>query len=264
MNNFNINDKEFTGTKKRIFPYFSVGMVIVGAAMLIGGGIWTATTDMSRYAKNGVTDVVDAVDGGNVEKVDIVVNTGTVYVGRSDDGQVHIEGKIPKDYVLKEKNGTLKVELRTSFGFSFDWQDLFDWKYNEIDAKIYLPDAKYESFEISGGAGEVTVDDLNCVEAHIKTGAGEVSVNNFNCDKVLKIDTGAGDVKVNNAVTGGIDFDTGTGEVDFYGEVNGDIDIDTGVGECTINLTNDKAEFEKKYKVDIDTGVGETSVNYNQ
>ena len=259
-----IKDKEFTGTKKRSFPYFSVGMIIMGAAMLIGGGIWIGTTDMSKYAKNGVIDVADAIDGGKTERVDISVTSGTVYVGRSDDGQVHIEGKIPKDYVLNEKNGTLKVELRTSFGFSFDWQDLFDWKYNEIDAKIYLPDTKFESFEISGGAGEITIDDLNCVKAHIKTGAGEVRMNNINCEKVLKVDTGAGDVKVDNSVAGGIDFDTGAGEVEYNGEVNGDIDIDTGVGECTINLTNDKAEFEKKYKVDIDTGVGEASVNYNQ
>ena len=264
MTNFDIKDKEFTGTKKRSFPYFSVGMIIMGAAMLIGGGIWIGTTDMSKYAKNGVIDVADAIDGGKTERVDISVTSGTVYVGRSDDGQVHIEGKIPKDYVLNEKNGTLKVELRTSFGFSFDWQDLFDWKYNEIDAKIYLPDTKFESFEISGGAGEITIDDLNCVKAHIKTGAGEVRMNNINCEKVLKVDTGAGDVKVDNSVAGGIDFDTGAGEVEYNGEVNGDIDIDTGVGECTINLTNDKAEFEKKYKVDIDTGVGEASVNYNQ
>ena len=73
MYDYDIKDKTYAGVKKRKFPYFSVGLIIVGTGMLIGGGIWYANSDIDEYQGEEITTVSEQIDGSKVEKVNITV-----------------------------------------------------------------------------------------------------------------------------------------------------------------------------------------------
>lgn len=257
--------KEKPETKRRgHFPYFAVGSIIVGAVILIVGIIYYKRSDMTVYYRSSMTEVSEVIDGGKISSVDIDVSAGDIFVGRSDDGQVHLTGNVPKDYVLKESGGRLRIGLSQNFQtkniFDINKNQLFDW--DTIDAQVYLPDKAYDEFICNVGAGEVTIEGIECKKAKISTGAGEIAISDMICNSVLKADTGAGEIDITNAVTGGLDLDVGAGEIKYSGEVNGDIDADCGVGSCQIDLTNSEEAYNKKYTMDTDVGLGEIKVSY--
>ncbi|WP_295151863.1 DUF4097 family beta strand repeat-containing protein [uncultured Ruminococcus sp.] len=257
MYDYDIKDKTYAGVKKRKFPYFSVGLIIVGTAMLIGGGIWYANTDMSRYEDNMISSVSDELDGSKVENVKITASASEIRVGTSEDGLVHLEGNVPDGYTFNEHNGTLNIDLTLDH---VNFMNLNDDDKEPVF--IYLPDRMYEDFELNIGAGEITIDNISCKNAKLETGAGEIIVTNVKCENKLISDTGTGEIEISESVVGGLKANIGAGEFTYNGEVNGDIDVDCGVGECSIDLTNTKEEFDKKYKVDIDTGIGDVNVTY--
>lgn len=261
MYDYDIKDKP--KTKKRSFPYFSVGLIIVGAAILIGGIIYYNNTDMDKYYTSSLSEVSEQIDGGKISSVDIDISAGAIYVGKSEDGQVRLEGTVPKDYVLKENGGTLRIELEPHSKmnmFGINKNNVFDWE--TIDARIYLPAKAYDEFLIDVGAGEVTIEDIECNTAKVDSGAGEITVNNMTCKGVLKADTGAGKIDISGAVTGGLKLSVGAGEISYAGTVNGDIDASCGVGECDIALTDSEEEYSKKYTVSTSVGMGDVTVSY--
>ena len=282
MYDYDIKDKVYTEHKKRKAPVVSLTMIGVGLAMIIGGGIYCATTDMSKYNSGGnVKSVSDSIDGTEIKDINITAGFSDINVMKSEDGEVHLEGNVPESYTLNVNNGTLYVDLtQKGLGLNFDLFGLA-WD-NKSDATLYIPASEYEKFEFDGGAGDITISDITCRDAEISAGAGDININGFTCDTLtikagageldidglsckgkLKGETGAGDMTVKNAVTGGLDIDLGAGEFEYAGEVNGDIDLDCGVGDCNINLTNDEKEYNQKYKATIDNGVGDADITFN-
>lgn len=257
MYDYDIKDKTYTGTKKRKFPYFSVSLIVIGAGLLIGGGIWYGNTDMSKYNKNIIKSVDEVIDGSKTDRIDIDISAGEVNVGVSDDGQVHLTGNVSSKYVLKENGGTLRVDISPDFDWSF-----FDMENDDISVEILLPDKEYDDLELEIGAGEVTINDLRLKKCSLDGGAGEITLNNVSCKSTMKAETGAGELDISNSVAGGLDFDIGAGEITYEGEVNGDIKVDCGVGSCDITLSNDRAEYDKKYKISTDAGIGEVNVTF--
>ena len=262
MYDYDIKDKP--KTKKRLFPYFSVGLIIVGAAILIGGIIYYKNTDMDKYYTSSLSEVSEQIDGSKISSVDIDISAGDIYVGRSDDGQVHLVGNVPKDYVLKEHNGKLKVELVPSTRFNMlgiNRNSIFDW--DTIDAELLLPAKEYDEFILDVGAGKLTIDDVKCKKAKVDVGAGQITMNGIECSGELKADTGAGEINIEGFNrTGGLKLDVGAGQINYAGEVNGDIDADCGVGQCNIELTNSQEDYNKKYTIKTDVGMGEVNVSY--
>ena len=257
MYNYDVKDNIYTEKKRKIFPYFSVGLIIVGAACLIGGGIWYANTDMSKYSSAEIKNVDETIDGSKIKTVDIDCGTADIYIGVSDDGQVHLNGSVFSNYSLKESGGTLRLDTGNSSSFNFN-----DWNSKSLHIELYLPDKEYNEFMLDTGAGDIDIDGIRCVTTDINTGAGDVDITNMKCSKVFSADTGAGDMDISGTTTGGLDLDLGAGNVTYNGEVYGDIYIDCGVGNCTVNLTNDEKEFSKKYKIDTDEGIGDVDVNF--
>lgn len=260
MYDYDIKDKPVK--KKRLFPYFSVGLIVVGAAILIGGAVYYKNTDMEAYYKDSLSEVSEQIDGSKITSVNIDFSAGEIYVGRSEDGQVHLTGTVPKNYVLNEHNGKLTVEL-APFSvdmFGINKNNVFNW--GTIEAELYLPDKEYEEFKFDAGAGEVTIDGINCGKAKIDVGAGQVTLNGIECSGVMKVDTGAGEINVSGSKTGGLKLDVGAGQINYAGEVNGDIDADCGVGQCNIDLTNSKEDYNKKYTIKTDVGLGDVKVSY--
>lgn len=261
MYDYDIKDKPVK--KKRLFPYFSVGLIVVGFAILIGGAVYYENTDMEAYYKDSLSEVSEQIDGSKITSVNIDFSAGEIYVGRSEDGQVHLEGSVPKSYVLKETNGELKVALVPAAKdriFGINYAPTFNW--DSIDAVLYLPDKEYEEFKFDAGAGEVTIEGINCGKAKIDVGAGQVTLNGIECSGVMKVDTGAGEINVSGSKTGGLKLDVGAGQINYAGEVNGDIDADCGVGQCNIDLTNSKEDYNKKYTIKTDVGLGDVKVSY--
>ncbi len=258
MNNIDLEEKTYT-TTRRGFPVFSLGMIVVGAVMLIGGAVFYKTSDRSKYTNVNTISVSEEIDLGKTRSVDIKASAGKLEIRRSNDDKVHLEGNVPKDYVLKESGGILRVGLERDFYISFDFMQLGA----VIDAVLYLPDTEYNNIKLDAGAGEITVSEVKCDTASLDTGTGELNISDIECKGLLDADIGTGELDISNAKTGGLKVDLGTGDFTFNGEVNGDINVDCGVGDCNINLTNDEDEFNKKYSIKTDTGIGDVKVTFN-
>ncbi|SEK42032.1 DUF4097 family beta strand repeat-containing protein [Ruminococcus albus] len=262
MNNIDLEEKTYTTHRKRVFPFFSVGLIIVGTAMLVGGGIFYDQAEASEHNIGKVISVSDNFELGKASSVKIDAGAGKLDIRPSSDDRIHIEGNVPEDYVIKENDGILLVDLTQNWNFHFNF-NAFDIGSSTVDAILYLPEIEYEELYLEVGAGEITVTDIKCREASIDSGAGEITVNGLTAKGLVRTDIGAGEITITKAVTGGLDVDIGAGEFTYTGEVNGDIDVDCGAGDCNIALTNDQDEFYKKYSVDTDSGVGDIKVTFN-
>ena len=254
---FDIKDKTYGTEKKKGVRVFPICLIVTGAAMLLGGGIWYNNTDMSKYRSIQLKEVAETIDGGKAEKVEISVGAGSVIVGVSEDDQVHLSGNVPADYVLKENGGTLRIDLAPDTYFNFN-----DLSTDPTSAEVYLPAKEYAELIIDTGAGKTTVNGVKCKKADIDSGAGEVEIHELECSGVLKSDVGTGKFTAEDTVTGGLDLDIGVGKFTYSGAVNGDIDIDCGVGECTIDLTNNEKEYNKKYRINKDEGIGDIDIHF--
>lgn len=264
MYDFDVKDKKYTGAKKKsIFTFISVSLIVIGAAMIVVGGIYCRSLDLKSYISKDLVEVSEEIDGSEITSVDIEVGAGDIFVGRSEDGQVHLKGKLPSAYEIKESGGKLRLVpgMQLDFNlFGFNKNDIFN--FADLKMELYLPDKEYEEFNLDVGAGEITIEGIKCKKVRIDTGAGEVNVDDITCSGMLKADTGAGEIDITNAVTGGLDLDVGAGEIRYAGEVNGDIDADCGVGDCQIDLTNSEEDYSKKYTIKTDVGLGDVKVSY--
>lgn len=260
MNNIDLEEKTYTTSTHRGFPFFSVGMIVVGTVMLIGGAVFYGTSDRSKYTSANITTVSEVVDLGKTDSVKIDMGAGKLEVRTSSDNSIHIEGNVPKNYVIKESGGTLLVDLDTGWNINFN---IFDIGSSTVNAVLYLPEKEYKKLDLEVGAGEITVSDIKCKEASFDSGAGEITADGIYCTGKVKVDIGAGDITLTDSAAGGLDVDIGAGDFNFDGEVNGDIDVDTGAGDCEIALTNNEEEFNKKYSIDTDTGVGDVKITFD-
>ena len=262
MNNIDLEEKTYT-TTRRVFPYFSVGLIVVGAVMLIGGAVFYKTSDAAKSYNGNIVSVSEDIDLGKTESVEIDVGAGKLEVRTSSDDSIHIEGDVPKNYVIKESGGILRVDLTK--GWKFDLTNFFNFinGSQKVDAVLYLPAKEYKKLDLEVDAGELTVSDIKCKEASFDSGAGEITADGISCTGKVKIDIGAGDITLTDSIAGGLDVDIGAGDFNFDGEVNGDIDVDTGAGDCEIALTNKEEEYNKKYSIKTDTGIGDVKVTFN-
>ncbi len=274
---------------KSRFPVFSIVLLILGIVLVAAGAVYIRNTDMSKYYKSMDISETYAADG--IDSIEVDFGFGDILIDKSSDENIHVEAKnIPENTEFKTEGNTLEIKQKHK-NFNFWNFPFWNWgmNSNEISLKIYLPEKKYNDFDIDCGAGDIEINNVSCSYAEFDFGAGDCKINSFVCDyasfdqgagdceinlitvnKTLKIDSGAGNTIVKNGVLGGMEIDIGAGDLDFSGTINGDIEIDMGAGDCTFTLTNPESDYrfegdgkkhygsnDGKYTVDIDSGAGD-------
>jgi hypothetical protein len=257
--------------------------LILGAILFLTGLILYYNTDNSKYLD--LKDYNETFDASDVTKLDLDISLADLTITQSDDNDIHINATdVPEEFTADVSNSTFSTRFNKKRGFYLNLFSFIGKANINPSVEIKLPEKQYQSFILDMGAGDATIEEINCgnfkmecgagkveckniycTSGDIDCGAGEVIINNIKCKEPLMVDGGAGEVRISGTI-GGIDLDQGVGEFVFTGTINGDIDADGGVGELKFNLTNPASDFGEngKYSIDIDSGIGSSSVNYNQ
>lgn len=273
---------------KSRFPVFSIVLLILGIVLIVAGAFYIRNTDMSKYYK--YTDISETYNSDGIDNLNVDFGFGDVLIDKSSDENIRVEGRnIPEDITVRTIGNTLEIKRKHR---NFDFWDFPMWwgaDKKEISLKIYLPEKKYNDFDLDCGAGDIEINNVFCKHAEFDFGAGDCKINSFVCNyasfdqgagdceinlitvsKTLEVDSGAGNMTVKNGVLGGMEIGIGAGDLNFSGTINGDIEIDMGAGDCTFTLTNPESDYRfegdgerrygsnsGRYTVDIDRGAGD-------
>ncbi|MDD7516950.1 DUF4097 family beta strand repeat-containing protein [Ruminococcus flavefaciens] len=259
-------------------------VVLLGVALLVLGIILYNVNDRDKYFKT--KDIHETYSVSDIDDIKMDMPFADLTIEKSKDNMIHIDAVgVPEQFNSKAENGKFTTSFKKKKIGLLTVHDFFSYDENKSKITIALPDKEYKNFDLSLGAGETSIGDLecgffnidcgageitfkniSCESGDIDCGAGELNISDMNCKGELKIDGGAGEVTIIDTTLGGLDLDHGVGEFTFTGTINGDIDADGGVGEMSINLTNPESDFSKnggKYKLDVDHGIGSANVTYN-
>ena len=135
--------------------------------------------------------------------------------------------------------------------------DLF--KSNNIDVKlmIKIPNNYSGDINLSYGAAEVELSNIDCNNLNIDGGAGELTINDIFFNK-LDFNAGVGESEINLVrKCGEIDIDGGVGEISIsIEEVGGNLIYEGGVGSAKIKIPENSPVY-----FNTDSGIGETNIN---
>lgn len=199
-----------------------------------------------------VKDINKNVKLENENKIDISIGFGKINIVGYDGNEVIVTGKTNLN--VDEINININKEgnsIEISDGNDLSNIDLF--KSNNIDVKlmIKIPNNYSGDINLSYGAAEVELSNIDCNNLNIDGGAGELTINDifFN-----KLDFNAG-------VGGNLIYEGGVGSAKIKIPENSPVyfNTDSGIGETNINAITSS---ERTYEFNLSLGIGEIKV-YN-
>ena len=265
------NDTEVKKRKK--FPV-SLIILIIGVVMLVVGIILYNAMDMNKYFKTN--PVNEEFDGDKITTLDIDYGAGQLTIEKSDDNKIHVEGEASEDYLSIGTDGdTFRVSTK-----SLNWWGnfrFFNFGSSEKNyLTIYLPEKTYSDLMVNIGAGETTINNVNCENGDFSFGAGKVTFNSVTISDTADFECGAGQVIYNDCIINKGSFDCGVGQLDYNGIINGDTKIDCGVGQVNFNLQGDESNYKLRgdmsnstnssdaIEIKVSKGIGDTNIRFGQ
>ncbi|MBX9136890.1 MULTISPECIES: DUF4097 family beta strand repeat-containing protein [unclassified Clostridium] len=205
-----------------------------------------------------VKDINKNVKLENENKIDISIGFGKINIVGYDGNEVIVTGKTNLN--VDEINININKEgnsIEISDGNDLSNIDLF--KSNNIDVKlmIKIPNNYSGDINLSYGAAEVELSNIDCNNLNIDGGAGELTINDIFFNK-LDFNAGVGESEINLVrKCGEIDIDGGVGEISIsIEEVGGNLIYEGGVGSAKIKIPENSPVY-----FNTDSGIGETNIN---
>ncbi len=217
------------------------------------------------------TNLVKEYEFDNEKDINIMINTGNVYLKSSDNNKFKVqlysdkleEEKIEEennrvDILLKEeKLGFFKKILNHKVGAiyvylpkEFESKIIIDCNVGDIKVDNYI----YASLKISLDVGDIEIGEIKDLE--IKNNIGDIDINKIN--SYLDIDVDTGDVEINEAnLTRNSKIVVNVGEVEIKKAGDLYIEAKSDVGKVDINNNNKDSDVTLDIRVDV----GEISVN---
>lgn len=245
-------------TQKAI-KYMATAFAVLLAVTILGSIVGAGAAVLNAVADGG--------DGGerrnfNSEYLDIdnIEVDGGVYnitICKGDALRVEMQN-VSEKYEARVSGRTLKLESRGSwFNWNWDWFGLGSSDSSQGNIILYLPDDfKTEEFIIDGGAGDISIQDLNTSYLEIDAGMGDINGGTVIADKV-KINGAMGDLTLEDVRFGKSELDGGAGSVSLEGSIRGDVKIDGGVGDIYLKLDGSTDD----YNIKVDSGLGDVKIN---
>lgn len=232
-------------SSQRVVKYAAIALAILIILSMISGVVWL----FRNVFQIGIFNVYDntplsseTYDLDNYKNININVGASTLTIKSCDNSTLEITENIK--YQVTNEELIIKDENR---------------RYNKnshITLCITNPTV-FDNVIIDGGAGNISISNLEAKQVKFELGAGNVTIDNITSLKSFKLDGGAGDVKIFNALMTNADIDMGVGNFTINGILSGDADIDMGVGNLDITLTDGL----ENYKFDVDKGIGDIKID---
>lgn len=180
-----------------------------------------------------------------IRSLEIDIKAASLEIRTSDEFKIETNNK----YIECSSNkGTLKI-------FERSHGKIHSVKSNVI---LYIPNNfKFNSTNISSGAGKMTIDSLQTDNLSFELGAGEVIIENITVSEKAEIDGGAGNFEIRSGSINDLDLDIGVGHTELVLSLSGKSEINMGIGELEITLLGEK----EGYSIDVDKGLGAVTID---
>lgn len=243
------------------FLFIVWGGVHGGMSALAESGNFQPLLKIGGFAV-GTTKVMDKKmvfeeiePGSHIEKMELEVSYGTVQIKQGSEFSVDASGVSQNLYECSyDKDGTLRIV------------DISRYRKNNSfftngikDIEITIPEnVVIDNLSLFMGAGEITVETLNCKDADIEIGAGSGKIEQINVDGKLNVEVGAGQLLLSGMDIKESSFSCGMGQIDMAGSsALGDMDLECGMGQINVKLP----EAAKAYDYDVDCAMGEVKID---
>lgn len=131
-------------------------------------------------------------------------------------------------------------------------------KNDKNDLVVYIPgDLILEDVDITTGAGEINIEQLNAEALYLQTGAGKTRIDNLIVTEKTRIEGGVGSIKISSGKISDLELDMGVGSIKINSILSGKSKIEAGIGEVKINLLDSVSN----YNFDISKGIGSIKLN---
>jgi hypothetical protein len=241
---------------QRVVKYLSIALAFTLAASIILGGI-TLMGRIFGFKRSKILDEPYSIAlSQNIENIDICVSAAKFKIVLGDRFSLLTD--------IEDLNATSNSTLSI-----IQPENVFTFGSNSAGEIILtVPhDARFKSFTLDTGTGEVDIEYLNAESVEIDMGAGNFSLH---CGVIggLNIDLGAGNTDFKAMLNGNCKIDVGVGKVDLNiigHKSDYRINIDQGVGSIIVDderITEDTVIGDGKYKIEVDGGVGSIDINF--
>ena len=290
--------------KKAIMVIIGISFIILGGGLIALGYFFGGKFPEFFGFEDGKikfgsgTTVEDSVELSEFDKLDINMDTSTVYVIH-EGKEWKLEYALSKEPEITEKDG--KVTIKESGRMISFWNFGFSKKHY---VKLYIPaDVKlikeasistdtgsvhvdkidFDILRIKSDTGSVHVNAVAVPDAEIKTDTGSMHIDAFTCDKLLtktstgsqnftnakieelnaKTDTGSFKMEESSLTEGKIETDTGSIKLFVKGKLS-DYEIhaktDTGSVKVNGNKQGKKYESSGAHELNLETDTGSITI----
>ena len=228
-------------TSQNVIKYLAIALAIFIITSMAVGVVWLVQNVFDFTDRKPLTK--ETYDLDIYKDLDINVGASNLTIKTCDKSTL----ELTSDYVYDITNEKLTVKTKNN---------KIRYKKNS-EVTLCVANNSFDEVKISGGAGNIKINNLEANKVKFELGAGDVTIDNLTALKSFVLDGGAGDVKILNSFLTDSDIDLGVGNFKATTIFKGDTDIDVGVGNLEIKLS----DGIENYSFDIDKGIGNVTVD---
>lgn len=200
----------------------------------------------------------DAIDGdrkeysieGDVQKLKVETGACIMEVGKSEDGDFHVETVNMKDFQCYVKGGTLYLKSTQHVNH------INDALQTSRGVKLYVPEGTaFSDIDIEFGAGSIELGDLTADKIELDIGAGWVSGQEINVNK-MAVSIGSGSATLKEVTADNFSVEVGMGSLEFSGSIQSKADVECAMGSVEMELEGAEADFN----YDIESAMGSLQI----
>lgn len=240
----------------RGFALICIGIVLIAFGLSLGGRPETINWRFWENKKNrssGEPVIRDIAENEGIippgtRRLRIDLKAGNLVIIKGDTA-----GYRTSDF---EANG---IEIESSGDtLTFtegDWHDALRFAREKPGPILELTlkgGTELDELEISLGAGNMTVEDIDTGLMRIESGAGTVTVDSV-VSGDTEIKTGAGKIRITDSRLNDARIETGAGKLEFAGRLTGKSVVSTGAGSAELDLTGKEGDYFIEYQRGIGT-----------
>lgn len=232
-----------------------VGIVLVSIALVSGVNINGA--NRKDYVLDFTSDY-----NQDIKSLNIDLSFGDITIKRGDKFSIDAKNMNKNTFNSYVENGIWSISDDTKesleiFGFSFPFV-YNDGPNKNYSVTIYIPqDFNPERLDISVGAGQVTLCDMQADYVDFEIGAGELDAQHLEALTEASFEVGAGKLGIQSFIGKDVSLECGVGEIVINGELTGDSEVECGMGHISIGLSLPESDYDYY----LSCGLGNININ---
>lgn len=205
--------------------------------------------DTNYPVLSGSQEATELGNSSTINKVDISLCSGMMYIKESQNEQIYIESADSSSYQAYVEGNTLKINaFKNIINPSNHYTNIIT---------LYIPkDFMPETWDIDFAAGSLEIEHMNSSSnINIDVAAGELICHSLSTQN-LNVDVGSASGEFSNAVAENVTASVGAGDFEYKGIINKQLDLDVAAGDAEFQLSDDY----QNHNYDIDCALGDVTI----